>query len=163
MTTGEVEEAFLLLTCRGKTAEETVQHRFHLGVPHRREELTGDPLIGIGAPAEIDLIAFFAVDLDSHQADVADVVLRAGVGATGDVEGDRPGERVGDIERTGELDRMALGVGCGKAAAAVAGAGDGSGEHRACGVVETGLADGSFSVSRKLCRDIGNEQVLPSR
>ena len=43
----------------------------------------------IGAAADDHLVALFAADFDAHQADVADVVLRAGVGAAGDVQVDR--------------------------------------------------------------------------
>ena len=89
------------------------------------------------AAADQDVIALdgVAVLRDRHlagdQADVADVVLRAGMMAAGEMDVHRRVELDARLAPARDLLGMALGVGGGEPAAGVAGAGDQAGADRA--------------------------------
>src|ERR687888_632021 len=70
-------------------------------------------------------------DLGAEEADVADVVLRAGVRAAGEVHIDRRIQRYRALEVIADGERMPLGVTRRELAAGVAGAGDDAGARRA--------------------------------
>ncbi len=116
----------------GVGGEEAVHNGRQVGEADRGDQFARDALVLVGAAAEDDLVALFAADLDAHQADVADVVLRAGVRAAGDVQVDGCMIVEARVEMSGECDGVGLGVGRGEAAALIAGAGDGAAEHSAC-------------------------------
>jgi len=108
------------------------------------------------------LIAFNARDFDAHEADVANVVLRAGVVATGDVEVDglvEDGEAC--VEMAGEIDGVGFSVRGGEAAALVACAGNGSGEDCAGVVIEACVLDSLRCDFEVLGRNVGDDEVLP--
>ena len=78
------------------------------------------------------MIALFARDLDAHQADIADVVLGAGVVATGDVEVDGLVDLEVLVERVRESNCVGLRIAGCKAATLVAGACHGPAENPTC-------------------------------
>lgn len=125
------------------------------------EELAGEALIHVGTAAEADLVALFVPDLDPEEAEVADVVLGAGVGATGDVEIDRMVEGDVRIDGAGEGDGVGFGVGRGEAAAPISGAGDGSAEDGSGGDIEAGGLEGGLGGGEIFSGDVGQEKVLP--
>ena len=55
-------------------------------VGHGRTEQRAELGLLVGAAAERDLVEFLAVLLDAEQADVADVMMAAGVDAAGNVD-----------------------------------------------------------------------------
>src|SRR6478736_5581069 len=57
-----------------------------LGVAHRRTDQGAEPGVLVGAPADRDLIELLVVLLDAENADVADMMMAAGVDAAGDVD-----------------------------------------------------------------------------
>src|SRR5690606_18079647 len=80
----------------------------------------------VGAAADGELVEFLALLVEAEDADVADVVMAAGVDAAGDVDGQRPDVVLAPEireplrELLGDRDR----AGCGKRAVVEAGAGD---------------------------------------
>ena len=86
---GEAEEGFSGFTALGVGGEEALDFRGQVSETDRWDEFACETLILIGAAADDDLVALFAGDLHAHEADVADVVLGAGVMAAGDVQIDR--------------------------------------------------------------------------
>src|SRR5205823_14782990 len=101
---------------------------------------SSEPLLGAGTTANEHVVAFDYVvpglDLGAEQADVGDVVLRAGIRAAGQMHVERLVERDRCLEPFGEPERLALGVGQGELAAGVAGAGDEAAADRARTQVE---------------------------
>jgi hypothetical protein len=65
------------------------------------------------------------------------------------------------VEEPGEGDGMCLGVRCGEAAALVAGACNGTAEDGTSSVVEICRGQNLLDGFQVLCRDVGNEKVLP--
>ncbi len=116
----------------------------------------------VRASANHHLIPFFAADLHAHQSEVADVVLGAGVIATGDVEIDWPIEkREVRVEMMSEGDGVGLGIRGSEATALIAGTCDCAAKDGTCFVVETSGVEGCLCCFELLCRDIRNEKVLP--
>ncbi len=83
-----------------------------------------------------------AIDLGGQQTDVADIVLGAGMVATGEMDVDRQVDRDPRLEIVGESQRMALGIGGGELAAGIAGAGDQAAADRARLDAQTERIDG---------------------
>ena len=105
---------------------------------HVAAELAADGGVRPEAAADIDVIALDGVALvgesetrAAEQPDVADIVLRAGVMAAGEMDIDRLIDRDAVFAPRGDLLGVALGVGGGEPAPAIAGAGDEAGADRA--------------------------------
>src|SRR5260370_19416228 len=84
---GEVEEGLFGFTVLGVGRKEALHLCRKFGEADGGDEFAGEAPVLVCAAADEDLIALFAADLDAHEAEVADVVLGAGVVAAGDVEG----------------------------------------------------------------------------
>jgi len=80
-----------------------------------------------------------ADEVDTQQANVADIVLSAGVGAAGQVDVNRVIEFELFVEVTRQFDGLALGVGGGILAAGIASAGDEAASDAGALCVETNL------------------------
>lgn len=148
-----------------------LQHALELlrqiGHAHVAPQLAAERALVAGAAADHHAIALDHVvalrDLDAEQADIADIVLGAGMRAAGEVDVDRLVERDAFVEMLGQRHRVALGVGGGEFAAGIAGAGDqraangggapieAEGDYRVLGLVELGR------------RDASDNEVLPDR
>ena len=112
MTTGEDEEGLFGCALLGISGEEAFYFGWQFGEADGRDEFAGEALILICATTDEDLVALFAGDFDAHEAEVADVMLGAGVMAAGDVKVDglvENGEAF--VEEIREGDGVALGVG----------------------------------------------------
>ena len=129
------------LVGRGAAREIDLQHaldglrrvvRLHVAI-----ELAGERRVRAEAAADQDVIALDGVavlrglHLAGEQADVADVMLRAGMMAAGEMDVDRPVELDTRLAPARDLLGVALGVGGREPAAGVAGAGDEAGADRA--------------------------------
>ena len=99
---------------------------FTAGKSSRRQAL-----VLIGTAAEHHLVSLFPAHLHAHQANVANVVLGAGVGAAGYVQIHRLKNLECAVQHVGQRYCVRLGVAGGKAAALISGAGDGSAQHGA--------------------------------
>ena len=99
-------------------------------------ELAAERGVRPEAAADQDVIALDRVavlgdlHLAGEQADLADIVLRAGVMAAGEMDVDRRVERDARLAPARDLLGVALGVGGGELAAGIAGAGDEAGADR---------------------------------
>src|SRR5436305_12973838 len=101
----------------------------------------------------VDRLAFF-VDRNARgdQPDVADVMLRAGMMAAGEMDVHRRVERDARLAPRGDLLRLLLGVRGGKTAAGRTGAGDEPGADRGCFRGEAERLDGSLRERNLLVR-----------
>ena len=138
MPAREVEERLLRACAMGEIAFEQALDRAPAHPPpsrRGRSRARGPPRAE--AAADMDVIALDGVaivrgrDLAGDQADVADIVLRAGMMAAGEMDVDRAVELDARLAPARDLLGMALGVGGGEAAADIAGAGDEAGADRA--------------------------------
>ena len=66
--------------------DDVLDHVRHLGIGHRRTEQRAELGLLVGAAAERDLEEFLAVLLDAEKADVADMVVAAGIDAAGNID-----------------------------------------------------------------------------
>ena len=73
----------------GIGGEEILYLGWEVGEADGGNEFARQALVLIRAATDHHLVAFFAAHLHAHQAEVANVVLGAGVGAAGDVKVDR--------------------------------------------------------------------------
>src|SRR5262245_23817280 len=103
-----------------------LDHVGDLAIRHRRTQNRAELGALVGTAADRDLVIFFAVLLDAEDADVADVMVPAGIDAARDVDV-QPAEIAGQIE-VAEAARDLLGhrdrAGIGQAAIVQAWAGD---------------------------------------
>src|SRR5262252_8854716 len=104
--------------------------RLHVAI-----DLAAERRVGTKTTTDIDVIALDAVffgnrNLAGEQADIADVMLGAGMMATGEMDIDRAVENDARLAALRNLLGMSLGVGCRKAASDIAGAGDEAGTDR---------------------------------
>src|SRR5882672_10374204 len=87
------------------------------------ENLSADARVRATATAENDVVTFhrFATEIDLHtlQSDVADVVLRAGIGAAGEMDVEGMIEVNVLVEMRGERERLPFRIGGGPFAAGV--------------------------------------------
>ena len=89
------------------------------------------PPLLVGAAADGDLVEFLAVLLDAQNADMADMVMAAGIDAAGDVDV-QPADQVGGVvvgETPGQLLRDRDRTGIGQRAIIQPGAGDDVGDE----------------------------------
>src|SRR5258708_29933376 len=128
MAIGEVLEAL----GRPPFGEIGAQHRldpiWQLRSRNRRPDLAADAALIAGAAADIDGVALDHVLALGHahaeQADIADIMLRAGMRAAGEMDIERLVERQPGVEMLDERRGVALGVARRKLTSRVAGAGD---------------------------------------
>src|SRR3954471_2836132 len=132
-------------------------------------QLAADPGV-LGEPAaDDDVVALDRVaavadrDLGADQADVADVVLGAGMMAAGQVDVDRHVEIEPRLDVRGDHQRMTLGVARSELAAAIAGAGDKTGaDARGLGR-EPERRDARLDLRDARVRHAREEEILPDR
>jgi hypothetical protein len=147
--------------------KELFHHRRKLRGLDCRNQLTGKALVLIGPAANEDLIAFFAAYLHTHQADVADVVLGAGMMAASDVEIDgllnslSTFFRKARVEQRCESNRVGPRVGGGKLTAFVVCAGDRAAQSSACLAFQAYVAERLLRCFKIGCANIWENQVLP--
>ena len=101
--------------------------------------------------------------LRAEQADIADVMLRAGMRAAGQVNVQRRVQGKARVEIVRDRQRMALGVACGKFAAGIAGAGDEAGADRRCFRAQPEFGERGLHRVPVAFGDIRQDQVLPYR
>jgi hypothetical protein len=167
----EVEEGLVELPMLGVRGEDTAHFSRQVGESDGGKELAREALV-LCAAADENLVALFAGDFDAKQADVADVVLRAGVMAAGDVEVDGLVDLEMAVEHVGQSDGVGFGV-CGREAAAlIASTGDGTAEDCAGFVVETASVTFCFTASTcsvailgisRFCRTVRRSSPVPNR
>ena len=125
------------------------------------DEFAGEALVLVRATADDNLVALFATDFDAHETDVADVVLRAGMRTTSDMQVDGLLNFEMAVEVIGESDGVGLGVAGGVSTAFVSGAGYGSVEDRAGVEVEARSEDGLLCRFEVGAGDVGDDEALP--
>ena len=119
--------------------------------------------------ADIDVIALDRIgvladlDLAGEQADIADVMLRAGMMAAGEMDIDRPVEIDARLAPLRDLLGVPLGIGGRELAADIAGAGDQPGADRGRLGGQTERVDGGLRQRDLVVGDAGDQQVLPDR
>src|SRR5262245_27503916 len=110
---------------------DVLDHVGNLGIGHRRTEDRAELGALVGAAADRDLVILLAVLLDAEDADVADVMVPAGIDAAGDVDVQRP--KIARPIEIAETPRDLLGhrdrAGIGQTAIVEAGAGDDVGDE----------------------------------
>src|SRR5262249_1346511 len=79
------------------SGDDVLDHVDDLAVGHRRADQGAQLRVLVGTAADRDLIVFLAVLLDAENADVADVMMAAGIDAAGNVDV-QPVEPAGKIE-----------------------------------------------------------------
>ena len=102
-------------------------------------------------------------DLGREQPDVADVVLRTGIRAAGEMNVERRVDLQARIEMIGDCESVALGIARRELAARIAGAGDDSGTNRRCLGTQADCRQGHRHRSAIGFRDVRYDQVLPWR
>src|SRR5262249_2699808 len=110
---------------------DVLDHVGDLAIGHRRPQNRAQLSVLIGAAADGDLVIFLAVLLDAEDADVANVMVAAGIDAAGDIDV-QPAEIARQIEiaeAAGGLPRHPGRAGVGEAAIVEAGAGDDVGDE----------------------------------
>ena len=132
-------------------------------------DLAADRGLRAEAAADLDVIALDRVavlgglHLAGQQPDIADVMLRAGIRAAGEMDVDRAVERTRVSHQRAIVLGVALGIGQREPAAGIAGAGDEPGADR----IRLGRRDRApRSPPRRLRlvrRHAGDQQVLPDR
>src|SRR5271154_875796 len=75
---------------------DVLDHVGHLRIGHRRPDQRAERGILVGLAAERDLIKLLAVLLDAENADMADMVMAAGIDAAGNIDV-QPAEVAGEI------------------------------------------------------------------
>src|ERR1700722_1567198 len=112
----------------------------------------------------LDLIAVLGhLDFRADEADVADVMLRAGIRAAGEMDVERAVELHAGFAPVRDLIGMALGVGQSEPAAGTAGAGDESGADRRRLGREPDRFDGGLRRGDAVFGDARDQKVLPDR
>src|SRR5712672_4781407 len=159
------------LAGRGAVGEIAPQHagdglRGYLGL-YVAIDLAPERRIGPEAAAHQDVIALDGVALvrgrhpRPDQPDVADIVLGAGVMASGEMDVHRTVEREARLAPIRDFLGVALGVGGREAAADIAGAGDEAGADRARLGGEAERRDGGLGERELVGRHARDQQVLP--
>ncbi len=112
----------------------------------------------------LDLIAVFRhLHLGADEADVADVMLRAGIRAAGEMDVERAVELHAGFAPVRDLLGMALGVGQSEPAAGTAGAGDEAGADRCRFGREPDRFDGRLRRGDAVFGNARDQKVLPDR
>ena len=129
------------------------------------EDLAAERFVVAEAAANEDVVAFFgfAGDFDggAEEADVADVMLGAGVRAAGEMDVDRLIEGEFFLEVIGEFAGVFFGVGGREFAIGVAGAGDEAAADVALAPIESGFEDGFLDGFKEGVGDVWNNDILP--
>src|SRR5580704_1477033 len=170
MTAGEGQKAFVR---RGAVAQIGLEHALD-----RLRRIIGFDVVknlaaagGVGAKtaADVDVIALDLIavlghlHLGANEADVADVMLRAGIRAAGEMDVERAVELHAGFAPVRDLLGMALGVGQSEPAAGTAGAGDEAGADRRRLGRQPDRFDSGFSVCHALLGNARDHKVLPDR
>src|SRR5205814_4886201 len=129
MAAGEGGECFSTLAFGKIRLQHAFEQRWNFAERNAGEDLFADARLGADAAAEDDVVTFARADLHALQADIADVMLRAGVRAAGEVDVDGLVQLHGLVEMRAERDGLAFRVGRGPFATGVAGAGDEAAEN----------------------------------
>ena len=111
----------------------------------------------------LDLLVAAGIDLGREQADIADVMLGAGIRAAGQMNVDRLVEGDAFIQMIADGQRVALRVGEREFAAGIAGAGDETAANIADLRGEPERLDLGDRVRDLGIRHIGQDQILPDR
>ena len=140
---GVLGEGFAVLTVFEIGLEEVLNERGDLGEGDSFVSFAGDGLGVVDASAEDDVVAFdFLAGLEfdggAHEADVADVVLGAGMVTAGEMNVNGLVELDFGFEILREENGLSFGVGGGEFASGIAGAGNEAAGDRGVGVVEAG-------------------------
>lgn len=142
-TPGELSESFTVLAVLLEDSQKTLDERGNIVEGDAFIDFTGDGLGVVDSASEDDVVTFdFFATLKfhggPHEADVADVVLGAGMVTTGEVNIDGLIEFDFGLEVLAKDDGLAFGIGSGEFATGVAGAGDepaGDGGSARCGLL----------------------------
>ena len=165
MARGEVAEGFAARSLFLIDAQNFFEGRFELFDGNSLEELAAEEFVITEAAADEDVVAFFgfAGDFDGggEEADVADVMLGAGVGATGEMDVDGLIESEFFLEVIGEFAGVFLGVGGGEFAVGVTGTGDEPAAEVVLTPIEAGFEDGFFDGLNVGVWDVWDEEILP--
>src|SRR5206468_3557567 len=113
--------------------------------------------------AEDDVVALARADLYTLQADVADVMLRARVGAAGEMDVDGLIQLHGPVQVRAERDSLAFGVSRGPFATGVARAGDEAAENVRGFMVEADAHELALHGFDEAVRNVGQQKILPRR
>src|SRR5690606_27131881 len=159
---GPLDEGFAEGALLFEGVEEAGDGGVHLLGTEAAEECAADALLVVHAAADDQVVAFGAVlELGADEADVAAVVLGAGVRAAGEVDVERAAGFGAFAEVFDEGDGVGLGVGGGVFAAAVAGAGDdAAGEQIGLGGGAV-AGDGAAHGLDEGVGDVRDDDVLP--
>ena len=146
--------------------EELLDERGHFIGADGFPDLSGDGLGVVHAATEHDVIAVhggavFDFHAGAHHADVADVMLGAGILAAGevDVHGLIEDHLAGKVVAEG--DGLGLGIRGGELASLAAGAGDEAAGEGVVPVVEAGRLDGGDGGLEVFLGDARDDEVLP--
>src|SRR5579871_3601139 len=81
-----IDETLLLAAQRAIGLDQSPDGRCNLVLPHRRSEYLTERREAVGRAADADLIPLLAVLIDAEHADVADMVMAAGIHAAGHLD-----------------------------------------------------------------------------
>ena len=129
---------------------------------HRAAQGSGQALVSIAAAAQHHRVALAAVGQGcAHQSHIADVMLRAGVGTTGEVyvDGLIQGEAL--FEVANQFGAVFLGIGQRQFATHLPGASHGAGGKRAGASCHPGRFDPLAHRLQRAFGQVGNKHVLP--
>ena len=155
MPAGEMVETFRLI---GAMAQIGTQKRFHLP----RRIFGTKPAAHMNVVA-LDLIVLTGSDFGGKQADVANVVLCAGMMAARDVDVDGLIHRQSRVHMIGDAKRIALGVGSGEFATCVPCASHQTGSDRRSAPMEPASFDVGVCIIELGIGDAGDDEILPDR
>ena len=145
--------------------EQCQNYRRQIVERHLRTDQPADRLTLAGAAADVQVVAFdhlFALlDLGGKQADVGDVMLCAGVMATGEVDVHRPIDGDARIQPIDQFRGVAFCIARRELAAGVAGAGDQPAAQRRGTPIQPKRRDCRQSVVERLVGNVADDQVLP--
>ncbi len=165
----EIEERLVALAMRQIALQDALDRARRVLGLHVLVDVAREPCFGAEAAADQHVIAVdrvaFLVDRNARrdQPDVADVVLRAGVMAAGEMDVHRRVERDARLAPRGDLLGLLLGVRGREAAAGRAGAGDEPGADRSRLRGQPERLDRGFGERDLVVRHAGDQQVLPDR
>src|SRR5882724_7308007 len=121
-----IEEALAVRAYVEIGVDDGLHRVHHLGGAERRPDDVADGGVLVGAAAEGDLVELGAVLVDAEDADVADMMVAAGIDAAGDLD-----LQLADVEQLGQVGEMLADLlrhrdraGVGERAVVEAGAGD---------------------------------------
>ena len=158
-------ESFVGVSLLLVTAQDFLECRLQLLDGNALEDLAAEGFVFGEAAADEDVVAFFgfAGDFDARaeEADVADVVLGAGVGAASEVDVDGLIQGEFFLEVISKFAGVFLGIGSGEFTVGVAGAGDEAAADVVLAPIEAGLEDGFFDCLEVGVGNVRDEDVVP--